>query len=219
MYSEDDLILISGLQHLEFCERQWMLIYIERQWQENLLTIEGDQLHKNVHQAGSQSRGELRLATGLMLKNEKLGLYGVADMVEFHRDDDGGIVVPGFKERNRRWRPYPVEYKRGRKRWDVADETQLCAQALCLEEMLGASIAVGAIYYGEPRRRTEIELTDILRMKVEALCSRARALASGSAQPQYTPGRQCRACSLNELCMPELTSDNSACYVAGLFKI
>lgn len=160
MYADDDLLLISGLQHLTFCERQWVLIHVEQLWAENFLTVEGGHLHENVHQIGSESRGEVKLATGLYLRSSKLGLYGVADMVEFHRDDERGVVIPGFKDKTKKWLPYPIEYKRGRKRWDNADEIQMCAQAICLEEMLGCSVPEGAIFYGEPKRRVKVALTE-----------------------------------------------------------
>ena len=220
MYADDDLLLISGLQHLAFCERQWMLIHVEQLWAENLLTIEGDHLHTNVHQIGSESRGEVKLATGLQLRSFELGLYGVADMVEFHRDDRNGVVIPSFRDKGKRWRPYPVEYKRGRRRWDIADEVQMCAQAICLEEMLCCSITEGAIFYGEPKRRTKIALTEELRSEVAAKCNRARLLASGAEAPAYTPGKHCKNCSMREHCMPEEThlADRSRKYLDNIFK-
>ncbi|MEG1912785.1 MAG: CRISPR-associated protein Cas4 [Cloacibacillus sp.] len=221
MYSDDDLILISGLQHLTFCERQWMLIHVEQLWAENLLTIEGDHLHQNVHQIGSESRGSVKLASGLQLRSSRLGLYGVADMVEFHRDDENGVIIPAFKDKTKKWQPYPIEYKRGRKRWDTADEVQMCAQAICLEEMLGCKIEEGALFYGEPKRRTQISLTAKLREEVEAKCARARQLAAGLSPPVYTPGKQCKNCSMQEYCMPDETrfSDRSRKYCESLFKL
>lgn len=221
MYADDDLLLISGLQHLTFCEKQWMLIHVEQLWADNLLTIEGGHLHENVHRIGSESRGEVKLAAGLQLRSLKLGLCGVADMVEFHRDDENGVVIPAFKDKTKRWTPYPIEYKRGRKRWDIADELQMCAQAICLEEMLYCTIPEGAIFYGEPRRRTRIALTSALRSEVAAKCERARLLASGGAKPAYTPGKQCGNCSMREYCLPEETymADRSQKYLEGLFKL
>ncbi len=220
MYDDSDFLLISGLQHLTFCERQWMLIHLEQLWAENILTVEGEQMHANVHEIGSESRGEVKLATGLQLRSEKLGLYGVADMVEFHRDDENGVPIPGFKDKRKRWQPYPIEYKRGRKRWDFADELQMCAQAICLEEMLGCSVREGAIFYGEPKRRTQIALTEELRGEVAAKCNRARLLASGTEAPNYKPGKQCKSCSMREHCMPEKTrnSDRSRRYLDEIFK-
>lgn len=196
-----------------------MLIHVEQLWNENLLTTEGKHLHDNVHQIGSESRGEVKLATGLQLRSLRLGLYGVADMVEFHHDELNGVNVPAFKGR-KKWLPYPIEYKRGKKRWDVADEVQMCAQAICLEEMLGCRISFGAIYYGEPKRRIEISLTEQLRLQVQQKCERARILASGAADPVYSPGKQCRSCSMEELCMPDKTSaaDKSERYLSSLLN-
>ncbi|WP_281678494.1 CRISPR-associated protein Cas4 [Synergistes jonesii] len=222
MYADDDdLLLISGLQHLTFCERQWVLIHVEQLWAENFLTVEGGHLHENVHQIGSESRGEVKLATGLYLRSSKLGLYGVADMVEFHRDDERGVVIPGFKDKTKKWLPYPIEYKRGRKRWDNADEIQMCAQAICLEEMLGCSAPEGAIFYGEPKRRVKVALTEALRSKVAYKCDRARVLASGSDRPVYNYGKQCKNCSMREHCLPEETrlSARSLKYIEEIFKL
>ena len=219
MSPDDGYLLISGLQHLVFCEKQWALIYLENLWDENLLTVEGRHLHKNVHKIGRESRGEVKLATDLALCSRRLGIRGAADMVEFHHDEERGVRVAAFGGR-RRWVPYPVEYKRGRKRPDLADEMQLCAQAVCLEEMLGAAVPRGALFYGEPRRRTEIEFTPELRAKLEAACARAREIMDGVSAPRYNAGRHCKKCSLNEFCMPEETGarDRSARYVAGLYR-
>ena len=220
MSPDDEPLLISGLQHLVFCEKQWALIHLENLWDENVLTVEGAHLHEKVHNIGRESRGELRLATGLPLCSRRLGLCGVADMVEFHRDEERGVRVAAFGGR-RRWLPYPVEYKRGRKRPDLADEMQLCAQAVCLEEMLGVEVPFGAVYHGEPKRRTEIELTPALRSELEAKCARARALMRGEAAPEYNAGRHCKSCSMNKFCLPEETGkrDRSARYVSGLYRM
>ena len=213
MFSDEDLLPISGLQHLTFCERQWALIHMEMEWEENVRTVEGKQLHEFVHEQGTNVRSGVRMVRGLRLRSLMLGLYGVADLVEFHPHDNG-VKLPGLSGR---WLPYPVEYKRGRKRYDSADETQLCAQALCLEEMLNVSVAKGAIYYGQPRRRTEIDLTADLREEVARLCSRARELYDSRQMPPGRTGRHCSNCSLEEVCMPNFTvKDKSAKYVANL---
>ncbi len=220
MSPEDDYLLISGLQHLVFCEKQWALIHLEGLWNENVLTVEGEHLHKNVHRIGRESRGEVKLATDLPLCSLRLGIRGAADMVEFRHDEECGVHVAAFGGR-RRWLPYPIEYKRGKKRPDLADEMQLCAQAVCLEEMLGVDVPEGALFYGEPRRRTEIEFTPALRAKLEAACARARELTCGASAPVYNAGRRCKNCSLNEFCLPEETGarDRSARYVAGLYRM
>ena len=213
MFSDEDLLPISGLQHLAFCERQWALIHMEMEWEENERTVEGKQLHEFVHEQGTSVRSGVRMTRGLRLRSLTLGLYGVADLVEFHPHDDG-VTVPEFSGR---WLPYPVEYKRGRKRYDSADETQLCAQALCLEEMLNVAVPKGAIYYGQPRRRAEINLTADLREEVARLCSRARELYGSRLMPPPRLGRHCSNCSLENVCMPNLAAkDTSAEYVANL---
>jgi len=215
MFSDEDLLLISGLNHLIFCERRWALVYMEMEWDENVWTVEGKQLHESVHEQGSNVRSGVRMVRGLRLRSLMLGLYGVADLVEFHPHDNGA-ALPGFFGR---WLPYPVEYKRGRKRYDSADEVQLCAQALCLEEMLNVVVPKGAIYYGQPRRRSEIDLTADLREEVARLCFRARELYGSRLIPPPRAGRHCSNCSLENICMPNLaTKDKSAKYVTSILK-
>ena len=124
MYSIDDLLPLSALQHIVFCERQCALIYTEQAWTENRLTVEGKIMHERVHDESRESRGDVRIDYGVSLRSLRLGLIGKADVVEFHRQPDGS------------WRPFPVEYKRGKPKADDCDKVQLCAQAICLEEML-----------------------------------------------------------------------------------
>jgi CRISPR-associated exonuclease Cas4 len=215
MFSDEDLLPVSGLQHLTFCERQWALIHMEQEWNENVRTVEGKQLHEFIHDQGSDVRGGVRMVRGLRLRSLRLGLYGVADLVEFHSNIEG-TALPGISGR---WLPYPVEYKRGRKRYDRADEMQLCAQALCLEEMLDIPVKKGAIYYGQPRRRSEIDLVSDFREAVERLCSRARELYEAKRTPLPAPGKYCANCSLENVCMPNFAAkDKSAKYVEKLLK-
>lgn len=197
-YNEDDLIPISALQHFAFCERQCALIHIEQVWAENRLTAEGRVLHERVHDAGSESRPDVRTARGLRLRSLALGLTGVADVVEF-RPSPEGVVVPGLRGR---WQPFPVEFKRGRPKPDRCDEVQLCAQALCLEEMLGAAIPEGALFYGQPRRRQDITFDGRLRELVAALAGRAQALLRAGRTPPAAWAPKCKSCSLLELCQP-----------------
>ncbi len=215
MFADEDLLLISGLQHLMFCERQWALIHLEQEWAENVLTVEGKQLHEHVHEQGVGVRAGVRMVRGLRLRSLTLGLYGVADLVEFH-PCEAGAPLPGLSGR---WLPYPVEYKRGRKRSDRADEVQLCAQALCLEEMLNISVMKGAVYYGQPRRRSEIDLCGELRREVGALCCRAREIYEIGRIPPPDRGRHCSSCSLENVCMPELAiRDESTGYIGDILK-
>lgn len=197
-YNEDDLIPISALQHYAFCPRQCALIHIEQVWAENRLTAEGRVMHERVHEAGSESRPEVRTARGLRLRSLHLGLTGVADVVELRPAADG-VAVPGLRGI---WRVTPVEYKRGRPKPDRCDEIQLCAQAMCLEEMLGAVIPVGAIFYGQPRRRLEVPLDAALRAEVEQVVARVHQLITGSHTPPAEFAPKCRACSLLDLCQP-----------------
>ena len=215
MFSEDDLLPISGLQHLTFCERQWALIHMECEWSENVLTVEGKQLHEFVHGQCSENRSGVRMVRGLRIRSLEFGLYGVADMVEFRPSDEGAEI----NGRRGLCVPYPVEYKHGRKRYDHANEMQLCAQAVCLEEMFGVKVPVGAIYYGRPKRRGEVEISDSLRAEFVSACSRMRALYEQENDPVPTIGRHCRNCSLSDECMPGVISgDKSKSYVDGIMR-
>ena len=205
MYPEDELLALSGLQHLAYCPRQWALIHLEQQWGENRFTAEGNLLHARAHGDEAEGRGALRVARGLRLHSRRLGLNGVADVVEFHRDPDG-VALPGRKGH---WRPYPVEYKRGRAKKGDCDQVQLCAQALCLEEMLGASIAEGALFYGKTRRRRTVAFDESLRQRTEALVVELHRLWREGVTPPADPGPKCDHCSLKERCMPELRESDS----------
>ena len=201
MYSEDDLLPISALQHLMFCERQCALIHLEHLWVENRWTAEGQVLHERVHERGNESRGDVRIFRGVRLRSLEQGLTGIADVVEFHRASDGvGASLPGASGA---WRPFPVEYKRGRPKPDICDEVQLCAQALCLEEMLAASIDVGAIFYGQPRRRHDVAVDQALRESCREASVRLRELLDrGETPPPVDDAKKCRRCSLSGLCLP-----------------
>lgn len=205
-YDEDDLLPISALQHLAFCERQCALIYLENAWAENRLTAEGRQLHERTHAEGVESRGDLRTVRGLRLQSLRLGLSGVTDVVEFHRcpeslgGSDAGVELPGITGR---WRPYPVEYKRGKPKADLCDEVQVCAQAICLEEMLGVSIAEGALYYGRPHRRHEVQFLTYLRDATERLALRLHEMVAGGATPPAVYEKKCESCSMLDICLPK----------------
>ena len=209
MFDEDDLLPISALQHLQFCERQWGLIHLEQQWEENRLTAEGRILHDRVHEAGAESRSGIVVARGLHLKSARLGLTGQADVVEFHKTDDpaGAVHLP---DRSGWWRPLPVEYKRGRPKADSCDEVQLCAQALCLEEMLGVQIVSAALFYGKTRRRREVPLDASLRLRTEELARRMRELYGARITPEAEYAKKCESCSLQNRCLPRAVSRRSA---------
>jgi len=198
--TEADLLPLSALQHFAYCPRQFALIHLEQIWEENRFTAEGQLLHQRVNSGETESRGDLHVARSLRLVSRELGLTGIADAVEFHRTEQGGIELPG---REGRWRPYPVEYKRGRSKADDWDRLQLCAQALCLEEMLGASIAEGAIFYGQPRRREVVIIDTGLRDKTRALAGQMHHLWAARRTPPPDPGPKCSHCSLRNSCLPE----------------
>lgn len=205
MFTEADLLPLSALQHLAFCERQWGLIHLEAVWDENRLTVEGRHLHERADEPASENRRDLRIVRGLRIRSLRLGLAGRADVVEFHRSAESGeppgtITLEGAAGR---WRPFPVEYKRGRPKTGSWDEVQLCAQALCLEEMLGVAIAAGALFYGQPRRRFEVDLTPELRTKTEALAARVHGLFDARITPTARYEKKCANCSLLLHCLPK----------------
>ena len=187
-FAEDELVPISAVQHMLYCPRQCALIHIERQWAENRYTAEGRVLHQRADAGGKERRGDTRFERGVRLRSLRLGVSGVADVVEIHT---GG-------------RPFPVEYKRGRPKAHRADEVQLCAQAMCLEEMLGTPVPEGALFYGRNRRRRVVVFDDELRALTErTIADTRRLLAEGETPlPEYAPGK-CNTCSLNEICQPQ----------------
>lgn len=196
---EDDFLPLSALQHYAYCPRQFALIHMAREWEENRFTAEGQVLHQRVNSGEPETRGDLHIARSLRLVSQELGLTGVADVVEFHRIDDGGCILPG---RVGRWQPYPVEYKRGRTKVDDWDRLQLCAQAMALEEMLGTAVPEGAIFYGQPRRRERVPVDPSLRDKTRSLASAVHDLFRNGRLPDAEEGPRCDHCSLRELCMP-----------------
>lgn len=194
MFREDQLLPISALQHLLFCERQCALIHVERLWAENRLTVEGGQLHRKAHdpKKGPHTRAGVRSARGLQLVSYRLGLFGVADVVEFASPD---AHQP----------PLPIEYKRGRPKKHDADLVQLCAQAMCLEEMLDldAPIVAGAIFYGQTRRRLDVPFDNSLRDKTRAAAARFHEIIRTGVTPTARREKKCDRCSLLNLCLPE----------------
>lgn len=209
VYSDEDLLPISALQHLQFCRRRCALIHVDGQWTENVQTAEGRVLHRRVHEAPSETVKGVRVVRGLKLSSKRLGLFGVADVVEFHPADEaaGGVALAGLPGR---WRPLPVEYKRGARKREISYFVQLCAQALCLEEMLGGSVPEGALYHGKSRRRQVVPLDGELRAWTEKLAGELRRLVAESRLPPPEPGPKCRFCSLAEKCVPKLPPSRSA---------
>lgn len=194
MRDEADLIPLSALQHYLFCPRQCALIHVEQAWAENAATAEGRVMHEHVHAAGSEMRRGLRTVTSMPLRSHRLGVSGIADVVELHRTASG------------RWRPYPVEHKHGRPKAHWADEVQLCAQAFALEEMFAAEITEGALFYGEPRRRTPVSFDATLRTLTQDVAEATRALIAAGRTPRMAyEKKRCEACSLLDICRPRIT--------------
>jgi CRISPR-associated exonuclease Cas4 len=198
MYAEEDFLPLSALQHFIFCRRQCALIHIERVWVENLFTAEGRVMHERAHGEGRQTLSGVRIERGLVLRSEKLGLNGKADVVEFHKKDGG-------------YAPFPVEYKRGKPKENNCDAVQLCAQAISLEEMLGVSIPSGALFYGKTKRRMEVDLDDKLRAETSEITRLAHELIRAGITPKPEYGAKCDTCSLFSVCLPKnLSASGSA---------
>lgn len=188
----DDPIPISALQHAVFCLRQAALIHVERLWEDNRFTAEGSVLHEAAHDPGKRTRGLIRRVTALPLACRRLNLAGIADVVEFRLLDDS------------RETPFPVEYKRGKAKQHRADEVQLCAQALCLEEMTGEPVPAGALFYAETKRRLSVPFdTELRQLTEEVTLAFGVVLAQGITPPADYRANRCRACSLIEICRPK----------------
>lgn len=205
-YKEEDFLQISGLQHFQFCRRQWALIHLEQQWAENLRTVEGELLHQRAHDASQRERrGELLITRDMRVFSAVLGISGSCDVVEF-RKSATGISLPNLEGT---YQPYPIEYKRGSPRTDHANHLQLCAQAMCLEEMLCCDIPEGALYYGEIRRREKVIFDEALRQEVKNAVEEMHRLYQRGYTPKVRPSKSCNACSLKELCLPKLMKKKS----------
>lgn len=220
MYDIDDLVPISALQHFAFCERQWALIHLECVWEENPLTAEGRILHERADEYTVENRRDIRIVRSLGLRSLRLGVTGKADVVEFHllKGDDaskgkktegdgadyagttGGVILAGASGL---WRPYPVEYKRGKPKIGSWDDIQLCAQAMCLEEMLGAVVDEGALFYGEPKRRKEVRFDEALRNETERIAMRVHESVRRGTTPSAEYSHRCERCSLIDSCLPK----------------
>lgn len=205
---EDTLIQLSAIQHFLFCERQCYLIHAEQIWHDNVFTAEGNVLHERVDEQKLRSQGEgVRIEYGLLMRSLRLGLSGKADVVEFHRQEDGT------------WRPYPVEYKRGRPKENRCDEVQLCAQALCLEEMLGVKIPDGALFYGKTHHRKEVIFDEELRKLTAEVCRKTiNVIEKKKAPPAVYEKDKCDNCSLSEQCLPKANAKSAIKYIEENIK-
>lgn len=206
-YPEEEYLALSGIQHFVFCPRQWALIHIECQWQDNVRTAEGELQHERAHDpAADEKRGDRLIVRAMPVASATLGIRGICDVVEF-RQDEKGVRLAGRKGK---WTPCPVEYKHGDGAASEADALQLCAQAMCLEEMLCCEIAEGHLYYAAVRRRERVELTRELREKAAAAFMEMRRLYDRGYTPKVKKRPGCRSCSLKEVCLPELERTRSA---------
>ncbi len=211
-YAEADLLPLSALQHLLFCERQFALIHVEQVWAENRLTAEGRILHKKAHDGKPQTRDGVRTTRGLPLRSLELGLSGQADVILWQPPPDStpaaGLTLPQLfrmatPDQRKRWIITPVEYKRGRPKKNDCDRVQLCAQALCLEEMLEIEIPSGELFYGAERRRTLVEFDVRLRDVTRAAARRVHEIFISRATPLAVREKKCDSCSLIEICLPQ----------------
>lgn len=212
-YDETQLVMLSALQHLLFCPRQCALIHIEQQWIENRFTAEGRIMHERVHSDASESRGEVKISFSLPLRSLSLGLIGKADVVEFHvtEEDQTTLLDETLASVHKKgsagyWVPFPVEYKRGKPKSDNSDKVQLCAQAICLEEMCGIEVPKGALFYGKRKRRQEVEFDRALRKETYDSAQRLHQLLEVGKTPPPVYEKKCDTCSFIDVCMPKAVS-------------
>ncbi|WP_227765685.1 CRISPR-associated protein Cas4 [Zhaonella formicivorans] len=210
-YDDDSLLMLSGIQHFAFCERQWALIHIENLWEENIRTVEGKQLHDRVDDPYfTETRNSVKVERSVPLVSRSLGLYGVADVIEYYQDsgsDDSLKIII-------------IEYKRGKPKPDDRDEVQLCAQAICLEEMLGLKIDYGYFFYGETRHRYRVDFNEVLRARVKQLATRMHNLYERGVTPPAVKDKRCKGCSMVDLCIPALAKKRNVAdnYLKRLVK-
>ena len=205
-YNEEDFLMLSGIQHFTFCKRQWALIHIEQQWEDNLRTIEGNIMHENAHNGEiREKRGSTIISRGMSVFSRSLGISGVCDVVELRRSENG-IELYGLEDK---YDVVPIEYKKGKPKENDADVLQLTAQAICLEEMLVCSINKGYLYYGEQKRRMEVEISQELRESVKACCTEMHRLYDRCHTPKVKISKACNACSIKNICIPKLCKDKS----------
>ena len=204
MYSEEDYIQLSAIQHYVFCPRQCALIHVHGIWDENMFTAKGKVMHEKVDSGEDESRGEKQIIRSLNIYSRRLGLSGRCDVVEMLGREDSV--------------PYPVEYKSGKPKNDISDMAQLCAQALCLEEMMNRPVRKAALFYGKPRRRLEVEIDDELRRATEDIIKAIHKIINEKIIPDAKYEPKCDSCSLHDACMPEVTSKKVNSYIEELYK-
>lgn len=202
IYTDEQMLNISGIQHFVFCRRQWALIHIEQQWAENLLTVSGEIMHKNAHDdTFSEKRGNIIISRGMNIVSYSLGVSGVCDIVEFHKSDDGALIY-GY---DGLYKILPVEYKHGEPKNDNSDILQAAAQAMCLEDMFCTKIDEVHIFYGKTRRRQKIVIDAVVRNELAAVLKEMHNLYNRRYTPKVKKSKKCSACSLSNICLPSLT--------------
>lgn len=207
MPDDTNWLLLSGIQHYAYCPRQWALIHVEQQWLENTLTASGRIMHERTHQdTRHELRGDVLTVRGLRVASQRLKISGVCDTVEFHQREDG-VELKGFRGH---WLPFPVEYKHGAPKPHDADRLQLCAQAVCLEEMLMCTIREGALFYGKTRRREMVVFDESLRDALNTVVDRMHDLLIRGHTPKAKKHKGCDACSLQPVCLPALTAQEKS---------
>lgn len=200
-YDEEDFLMLSGIQHFNFCRRQWALIHIEQQWEENVRTVEGAHLHRKADQPMlREKRGDKLIVRALPVQSRRLGISGICDVVEFVRDSSG---VPLAGEEGL-YLPYPVEYKRGKPKRNDSDRSQLVAQLICLEEMLMCELSMGYLFYDEIKHRVEVPVTEADKARVKQSLDEMRHYYERNHTPRAKTGPHCQSCSLNVVCLPEM---------------
>jgi CRISPR-associated exonuclease Cas4 len=216
MISEDDKLMLSGIQHFQFCKRQWALIHIEQQWADNVRTIEGDYLHRHADQPfAREKRGDRLIVRAMPVKSETLGITGVCDVVEFIRDDHG-VPISGAEGK---YLAYPVEYKRGKPKKGDEDVVQLAAQAICLEEMLLCKVEAGFLFYNEIKHRVEVPLTSEVKQQVRHLVAEMHDYYARRHTPKVKTGPFCKNCSLQHVCLPDLMNKRTVrSYIEGKIR-
>ncbi len=214
--NEEEYLMISGIQHYEFCKRQWALIHVEQQWEENVRTVEGQHIHKRADQPFLREKRKNKLVVrGMPIQSKSLKVNGICDVVEFIQDDKG---VEIFGEKGK-YIPVPVEYKRGKPKNHESDLLQLTAQAICLEEMLVCDVKIGFMFYNEVKQRIEVPITEKLKDRVKKVVSEMHEYYTKRYTPKVKTGKHCRSCSLQNICLPTLMNKRSVkSYIEGMIN-
>lgn len=210
---EDNYLMLSGIQHFQFCKRQWALIHIEQQWEENVKTVEGQNLHQKADKPFiREKRGDKLVVRAMPVKSNDLKITGICDVVEFIKDNRG-VEIDGAEGK---YIAYPIEYKRGKPKVSDEDILQLTAQAMCLEEMLLCEINIGYVFYNEIKHRIEVPLTENHKNKVRLVVAEMYDYYKRKYTPKVKTGSFCKSCSLQNICLPNLMNKRSVkSYIEG----